>query len=196
MSIVDDLTGRRFGRLKVIERAANSRHGKARWRCKCDCGDEPTLIGSNLKGGREPSCGCARRDQASSRFTKHGGAGSPTYRSWLSMRRRCEDPSDASFPRYGGRGIRICERWQRFENFLADMGKRPIGKTLDRWPNGAGNYEPGNCRWATPKEQSQNSRTPRLITFDGVSKNVSDWARHFGIADATMHERLAKGWHP
>jgi hypothetical protein len=112
------------------------------------------------------------------------------------MRRRCEDPTDIGFPQYGGKGIKISERWQRFDAFLADMGERPIGRTLDRWPNRDGDYEPGNCRWATPKEQVQNSRTPRLITFNGVTKNVTEWARHFGIHPSSMSERLAKGWHP
>jgi hypothetical protein len=112
------------------------------------------------------------------------------------MRRRCEDPKHAAFLQYGAIGVKVSERWQRFETFLADMGERPNGKTLDRWPDRDGNYEPGNCRWATPKEQCQNSRTPRLITFNGVTKNITDWARHFGITQSSMSERLAKGWHP
>jgi hypothetical protein len=145
-----DITGKRFDRWFVLERAGRRRK---RWLCRCICGAERAVHGSRLRNGTSRSCGCLRR--------RHGHSGngkkrkpSRTYKSWESMHWRCNDLQN---PNYGGRGITVCARWRKFENFLADMGKRPRGKTLDRI-DPDGNYEPGNCRWATPTEQYFNRR--------------------------------------
>lgn len=118
-----------------------------------------------------------------------------TKNSWRAMHGRCNNSKNASYSLYGAKGITIASRWNSFDNFLADMGLRPEGKTLDRWPNGAGNYEPGNCRWATPTEQIQNStRCYELIEFRGRAQSVNAWTKELGLAVNTLHRRLRKGW--
>jgi len=117
------------------------------------------------------------------------------YRSWQSMRTRCLNPHSTQYPAYGGRGITICERWLVFENFLADMGERPSAThTLDRFPNKNGNYEPGNCRWATPKEQQNNTNKNRIIESQGQRRTMAEWSRSTGIAVSTLFNRLRRGW--
>jgi len=124
----------------------------------------------------------------------HGPSSWPEYTSWRSMRDRCYNPKARNYRHYGGRGITVCERWRTsFAAFLADMGRKPsIKHTLDRYPDNNGNYEPGNCRWATPLQQCQNMRTTRLIAFNGESLSVAAWARRLGLDHSTLQERLAK----
>ena len=156
-----DITGQRFGRLTAV--AVTSRKdssGKAIWECVCDCGKTCEAIGSELRNGHKSSCGCLKVDHAKQAATKHGGAShsnkAPEYRSWQSMITRCYNEKYHHWHRYGGRGVKVCDRWRNsFENFLADMGPRPTGTTLDRKDND-GNYEPSNCRWATATEQRNN----------------------------------------
>lgn len=131
--------------------------------------------------------------------TRHGharhGKVSGEYWSWLQMLKRCHNPKTFGYADYGGRGITICERWLRFDNFLADMGSRPKGTSLDRIDNN-GNYEPGNCRWATHKEQSRNKRSNRNITIDGTTRCLKDWADFAGNDYALVRSRLRLGWEP
>ena len=201
---IRDLTGQAFGRLTVQERAempANVCHKRAYWRCICSCGGETVRAGDALGGGKAISCGCHVKDRLGPRF-RHGHSDSPTYTSWSNMIRRCEDARHPSFDCYGGRGITVCARWrQDFAAFLADMGERPVGKTLDRYPNNDGNYEPGNCRWATPKEQRANSHSQppqraegRRIFWQGEELTVKEWARKLGIPIPTLHKRLANNY--
>lgn len=125
------------------------------------------------------------------RWTDLGGKSrsSAAYQSWLSMRHRCLNEKHDAYPRYGGRGIKVCERWDSFENFLADMGERPDGTSIDR-VNNDGDYEPGNCRWATTQEQFANRRNTRLITYQGVTQTLAELARSVGVARATLHRRI------
>lgn len=170
-----NLVGRKFGRLTVIEEAGRSKHGNVTWRCVCACdGKEIIISGGNLNNSHTESCGCLQKERAREVCTTHGHANrSLTYSSWSSMKARCLNPNDGSFPRYGGRGITICERWlgeHGFENFLADMGERPEGKTLDRKKSN-GNYEPDNCRWLDLSGQAINRRKIAGTTskYRGVS---------------------------
>jgi len=186
-----DLTGKKFGRLHVLKRVTNSRHGKARWLCRCNCGTIKTILAANLRNGETRSCGCLRPDAARLNFTKHGLSGTPTYRTWSAMRTRCRNPRQKTYKQYGGRNITVCARWDDFANFLADMGERPPGHSIDRIDS-TGNYEPSNCRWATPQEQAENSSRSRRLTFAGRTMNLSRWAEHLGIHGSTLIERLEK----
>lgn len=126
----------------------------------------------------------------------HSRIGSRAYRSWMKMRRRCNDPKDGRWKDYGGRGISVCKEWNEdFVIFLADMGYPPKGTTLDRYPNKDGNYEPGNCRWATPKQQQNNMRSNRLLFYKGQIHSVSEWAEIVGINKSTINKRITRsGW--
>ena len=194
-----DLTGQRFGRLTVIERAHLHRlpsgQGAWRWRCRCTCGNESFPISADLRNGSVRSCGCLRAEgNAKTHGLTSNGKRSPEYRSWEAMKRRCSNPKVTGFKRYGGRGIRVCSRWHSFENFLADMGPRPEGTTLDRFPDNDGNYEPGNVRWATRSEQGNNQSSTVFFEHDGLRLSVSDWARRLGIPIALLWQRIQRGW--
>lgn len=153
-----DLTNQKFGRWLVLSKAQKLLSEKRIfWVCLCECGEQGCVAGGDLVSGHSRSCGCYRKDATVARNTRHGKFGTKTHTTWLAMRRRCFDKNFEKYKTYGGRGITVCDRWLDFNNFFQDMGERPEGKTLDRI-NPEGNYEPGNCRWATAKEQSQNRR--------------------------------------
>lgn len=162
-SVLNDLTGQRFGRLVVVARTEN-RSGRTHWKCQCDCGNDAIVAAYRLTGPqRTQSCGCLTREATAKRCTTHGAAHrdrrAPEYGTWAAMKQRCQNPRSAKFPEYGARGITVCKRWSdSFEAFLADMGPKPSPRhTIDRIDNDLG-YEPGNCRWATPTEQRLNQR--------------------------------------
>lgn len=168
MSMNDDaMIGVVFGRLTVEARAASGKNWQKRWRCRCECGQTTEAPTAKLRSGHTKSCGCLRRELsagANNVAYLHGhtsGKFSPTYQTWTCMIQRCTNPKRQSWKDYGARGIKVCERWMVFENFLADMGERPPGLTLDRRDNN-GNYEPSNCRWATAAEQQANRRDYRV----------------------------------
>lgn len=188
-----DLHGRVFGKLTVLSRGENNQYGKARWLCLCECGVQKQVLSATLIRGESRSCGCSMPAFVSAGVWRHGRSArnDPTYFSWASMLSRCRNPKAVGFSRYGGRGVTVCDRWAKFTNFLADMGERIEGTTIDRI-NNDGNYEPSNCRWATRKEQIHNSTTPMFLTLGDVTLNQSDWARKIGISQSTLHGRLKK----
>lgn len=191
------LEGARFGSLLVREEAWTP-DGFARWLCACDCGAQTTLKTQALVSGNTKSCGCLGRAMRRDGLRKsHGGASgyskTPTYSSWASAVSRCTNPWAPSFSRYGARGVTVCERWRSFEAFLADMGPRPEGTSLDRIDND-GNYEPGNCRWATRSEQQNNRRCNRVLRCDGRDQTITEWAREMGVSVGCIAGRLSDGW--
>lgn len=171
---------------------------KGKGRCgkfRCECGIEKLFRISKVVSGETKSCGCRRINSSQALMSRHGksldGAGS-AYKSWRSMMDRCYNPRANNYNNYGQRGIKVCERWRYFENFLADMGHRPNGASLDRWPDQNGHYEPGNCRWATKEEQENNRRDTRIIEFDGLRLSITQWARKIGIDRSALSRRIDK----
>jgi hypothetical protein len=188
-----DLTGDRFGRLEVIEKSPKVGNGKkkrAYWLCQCDCGKKHTVRSDGLTSGDTTSCGCYSREQS----TTHGMRNTLVYRKWIALNSRCNNPKNASYSDYGERGITVCDRWSKFENFLEDMGLPPSAKhQIDRVDN-EGNYEPSNCRWATPKQNSNNKRNNVVITHNGLTMTMREWSEYAGIGYSTFQYRLSVGW--
>lgn len=172
--------GQKFGHWIVLSRLPDGKSRQSRWLCKCICNKKKSVFGSCLRCGGSKSCGCKANH---GNFT-HGRCGTPEWIAWQHILQRCLNPNDAGFHHYGGRGIKVCKRWLRFENFFADMGKRPSPKhTIDRINNN-GDYKLSNCRWATMKEQMNNTRGNRILTFNGKSQNTTQWANELGFISA------------
>ena len=182
-----DLSGLLYGRLTAVERIGSA------WMCRCACGGSKVVETKQLRSGKTASCGCLFRDVMDARNRTHGLSDDPAYRCWKDMRSRCNTPTDSDYKDYGGRGIKVCERWSQFPNFLADMGPRPEGTSLDRIDVN-GDYEPSNCRWATPKEQARNKRSNRMIEWRGRKQPLSAWCEEVGIEHSKARYRLQKGW--
>lgn len=196
-----DLTNHVFHRLTVIRRGPNSQN-LTRWYCRCACGKEVLCTAGALKDGRQKSCGCLRTERATANAisrTTHGDRTgfltTPEYKAWRGVKERCFNPKHAKYEDYGGRGITVCDRWKySFENFLADMGRRPgPGYSIDRKKNN-GRYELANCRWATTREQQNNKRSNHNVTYQGETHTIREWARLKNINHVTLRWRLARGW--
>ena len=168
MSLLKDLTGQRFGRLTVIRREGSTHEGLATWWCLCDCGKECVIRGANMRKGNTKSCGCLHYESAQKKFSKHGKTGTRLYAVWKAMNRRCSNPSDKNYDRYGGRGITVCDEWQNnfqaFYEWAIANGydeNAPVGQcTIDRQDNDRG-YRPDNCRWVDLKTQQNNKSNNR-----------------------------------
>lgn len=189
MSIILDLVGKRFGNLIIIKQVGLTSWGNKKWLCECDCGRTKVIQGGNLTSGHTGSCGCSHIKHGHNTRNKR----SRTYLSWDSMIQRCLNPNCREYKHYGGRGISVDHRWKKFENFLRDMGKRPVKKSLDRIDNNKG-YCLSNCRWATQKQQTRNTRRNCLKTFCGKTQCISAWAEEFGIPENTLRARFRYGW--
>jgi hypothetical protein len=196
-----DITGQTFGRLTAVERAGSDKRGKVKWLCRCSCGRDHITYGTNLRLGHTRMCRwCAERSnfKHGQCSLKHGGWRTmPEYAIWQGMIRRCYTPTNHNYPGYGGRGIKVCDRWRTsFLAFMEDVGLKPSPRyTIDRFPNQNGNYEPGNVRWATRAEQSQNLRSNVLITYNGVTKILAVWARETRLKPSTIKDRIYRfGW--
>lgn len=173
-----NLKGRKFGAWTALEYAGCNKNHQPSWLCLCECGTRKIVVGQTLRNGLTNSCGCQHAERTSRSKTKHGHAGgrngpqSRTYVIWSAMRARCNGNSEMGKKYYADRGIKVCERWGKFENFLADMGEVPSGLSIDRYPDNDGPYSPDNCRWATNLEQSANKRQP-----DWRLRERDDWGR-------------------
>jgi hypothetical protein len=186
--------GTRFGRLVVLGPSPERRGSFACWGCRCDCGMIVVVSGVNLRGGHTLSCGCLLSDRNAEVHRKHGGTATPEYSSWCAMRQRCRNPASKHYRHYGGRGITICPAWDDFAAFFRDMGPKPsAAHTLDRIDVN-GPYSPENCRWANPVQQGRNRRVTRMLTHDGQTRSVGDWASVTGLSVNQVHKRLRRGW--
>lgn len=192
MGAFENLKGLVFGRLTVQVRTRY--RDRVAWWCKCECGKSKMATSQLLKRGNVRSCGCLQRDLASARQTTHGMSNSREYKSWSLAKKRCYNRGCRQYRYYGGRGIRMCRRWRvSFQEFLNDMGSRPIGSSLDR-KNNNGHYTPLNCRWATQLQQSNNTRGNRIIAWRGERKSIAQWARAIGLKYNTLWWRVKYGW--
>ena len=190
--------GDRYGRLVVIGSAEPYRipSGKTYRQVllRCDCGIECVKKLAQLRFGRIKSCGCLHRDLLAQRNHRHGLTDSPEYSTWANMLTRCQNPNHKDWKLYGGKGVTVCPEWQSFDRFYTDMGPKPQpGLTLDRIDSGLG-YSPGNCRWATPRQQARNISTNRILTHEGQTMCSAEWAEQTGINPRTISQRLARGW--
>lgn len=187
--MIRDRTGERYGRLTVL--AFVEMRGKTSiWRCRCECGSEKEYRLNNLTQGTSQSCGCLHRERAS----VHGMHGTRVYKIWCGMIQRCQNPNHEQYKNYGGRGIAVDPDWQSFESFFRDMGLPPTERhTLER-KNGDSAYCASNCIWATQQEQQNNRRNNVLLTFEGKTQTISQWARELNLSKTTIQTRVARGW--
>lgn len=188
-----DLTGKVFGRLTVKGVDTSRVSKRPFWICECSCGNTKSIAGASLRGGDSNSCGCFAKELTVERSKTHGLSKSKTYKTWSGMWHRCTNPKSTQYSVYGGRGISVDDSWKSFETFLADMGERPEGMTIDR-KDVNGNYCKDNCRWATDKDQSNNRRSSKVITFRGESLTQVQWAERLGISVTTLYTRLLNNW--
>jgi len=192
-----DLTGRRFGRLVVLYDTGERKSGNVVWHCRCDCENEVNVRSGDLTSGNTTSCGCYNRERVAEACTVHGmaqrGKQHPVYWIWSAMLQRCENQDHKHYKNYGGRGITVCPEWHDSQAFIdwALANGWQKGLTLDRINNN-GSYEPGNCRWATRKENNRNKRNNRLITFNGKTQTMVEWAEEVNISPRTLSLRINK----
>ena len=198
-----DISNKKFGKLLAVKRCTNM-SGKTAWECKCDCGNITFVTTSNLTCNRIRSCGCLKIKQLLERSTTHNQRHTVLYSVWRGLRQRCNNPKHASYHNYGGRGITVCEEWDKsFQAFYdwsyangystENQKDEKLKLTIDRIDNN-GNYEPSNCRWVDRKTQTRNMRTTRFITFNGQNKSVSEWCEIYGIKLHTFNTRIRNGW--
>lgn len=188
MPMYDDISGQKFNMLTAIKYVGVISGGAALYKCKCDCGTVKNVRAKDLKGGHAISCGCYRK----ARMTVHGNRHLPEYSVWKGMRARCNNKGHLAYKNYGARGISVCERWNVFANFLADMGLRPTPHHTIERKNNHGNYEPGNCKWDTQQNQCRNFRRNRLVTWNGETKCVAEWAELTSLRPGLIISRLNK----
>ena len=189
MARMRDMTGMHFGRLTVLDRASESYPYK--WRCRCSCGNEVVVKGCNLRSGHTQSCGCLMRERTKETSITHGETGTRMYRIWSAMKRRCMNSHLENYAKYGGRGIRLWSGWMEYEPFRewALSNGYADDLTIDRIDVN-GDYTPDNCRWATYKQQANNTRQNRFISFCGEVYTLLEWAELLGIHKNTLFNRL------
>ena len=186
---IKDRTGERYGRLTVLS-FVEMRGRTSIWKCRCDCGTVKDYRLNNLTQGLSQSCGCLHRERAST----HGMYRTRVYGIWQGMIQRCLNPAHDQYHNYGGRGITVSQEWRSFENFYRDMGHPPSDDHSLERRNGEIGYQADNCVWATCLEQQNNRRNNVLLTFNGKTQTISQWARELGLSKNTIQTRVAKGW--
>lgn len=192
MSEIIDLTGHQFGKLTVIEKAENLRNRSA-WKCRCECGNEKIVVTSDLKSGNTKSCGCIQKEFAKNLKYEHGLHDTRLNRIWKAMRQRCSNPRSSAFHIYGAEGKTVCDEWQTFKPFYdwAMSHGYKDGLTIERIDSTKG-YSPDNCKWATYKEQCNNTRRNHFITYNGKKQTVAQWADEYVIKYKKLYDRLFK----
>lgn len=191
-----DISGVRFGTLVAESRISQSKNGTWKWSVACDCGQKEVVFITQLTSGMKVCCGTCRNEITRKQRTTHGMTKTREYQSWKAMKARCYNPEASHYDQYGGRGIKVCDQWKEsFEQFLKDMGLRPVGTSLERI-DCDGDYKPDNCKWATAKEQASNRRNNATIDFNGEVLTVAEWSRRAGISTSTLLWRMRQGWSP
>lgn len=185
-----NLVGKVFGDLTVVAPGAG-KYGRPSWHCVCSCGKEVDVGRGNLRSGATTSCGCYSKKVLAERSRTHGLSSTGAYASWSKMMQRCYDNRHPYFSEYGGKGIQVDPSWHAFESFYGDMGDRPAGTTLDRIRNTLG-YSKSNCRWATRKEQANNTANNHIVHYRRRRYTLSVLAGMFGIEPATLRKRLLR----
>lgn len=196
MAKFKDLTGEKFGKLTAIKPVGKNEQGRYLWECLCDCGSTCTVCGTSLTSEKTQSCGCLKREKTAERLTTHGQHGTHIYNIWCGMLQRCNNPNHTYYHNYGGRGIKVCERWLVFENFYEDVSQLPHfnenGYTLDRIDNN-GDYEPSNVRFVKKKTQARNRRTNTFVEYEGEQMTLAEVAEKSGINANTLYGRYSRG---
>lgn len=205
-----EMAGQKFNRMLVIERAGTSKDRKALWKCRCDCGIEKIVSGRDLRCGHVKSCGCFGIELRNERIKNSRGkprlnhkghythemSNESIYGVWRGIKSRCNNPNQSAYKNYGARGIKVCDKWLKFENFYADMGSTyKKGLTIERVDNNDG-YSPENCVWKPREEQNKNRRSNRIYTVNGITGNIAELSRVFHITYSTVYERLTLGTPP
>ena len=186
-----DMSNRQVGRLTVLEEVGSTIDNHARWRCQCACGKEVVVSGRRLRNGETASCGCLRTEQLVIRSVVHKKCRTPTYRSWGGILQRCTNSRNPRYAYYGGRGIKVCEPWMTFTQFLADMGECPAGYSIER-KNVNGDYEPNNCCWLPKRLQPRNTRKNHRITVCGITKCLAEWRELLCMGKSTYDQRTRR----
>lgn len=189
-----NLDGQRFGKLTVVERV-QSKKGRSRFVCLCDCGAESVVVGTDLKSGNTTSCGCVKKVIGFTSNLIHGGSAGDmagAYRSWRSMKQRCTNPNSRGWGEYGAKGITVCERWMTYDNFYADMGDRPDGYSLERVDVTLG-YSPENCKWIPHPEQAKNKRNTVRYQYGDEVLIQADLARRLSLHPSSLLEMRRQG---
>lgn len=196
MSKVNDLTGKKFGKLTVIKRCGSNKNGRALWLCKCDCGNTKIVCGNSLLTKITMSCGCYNKELVKKVNLKHNMSYTKLYKVWQGMKTRCYDKNFMYYYNYGGRGITICDEWKndfsKFYEWTINNGYEE-GLTIDRI-NVNGNYEPNNCRWITKREQNNNMNKTIFIEYNGKRQTISQWSKELNISRVALYERIKRGW--
>lgn len=187
-----NMIGQKYNKLTVLSKVETNHNGYV-YECLCDCGNKKVIEGKSIRSGLTKSCGCIRSQYVSTKNKTHEKTNTGAYKSWRAMKTRCTNLNTPSYKNYGERGITICDRWLNFENFYEDMGDRPEGKTLERIDNSKG-YSRENCKWASKKEQNRNTRQVKLLTYEGETLCMKEWAEKLSIPYSTLQDRIRRGW--